>query len=66
MGRCRCGIDIHAHVVPATFPSYHPVNFHERRPVERIEAAFADETTRKRLLHDNAATFRGRAVERAS
>ncbi|AMJ63562.1 aminocarboxymuconate-semialdehyde decarboxylase [Bosea sp. PAMC 26642] len=44
----------------------YPFNFHERQPVERIEAAFPDEATRKRLLRDNAAVFLGRAVEQAS
>jgi len=44
----------------------YPFNFHERHPVDRIEAAFPDELTRKRLLHHNAATFLGRAVEHAS
>jgi aminocarboxymuconate-semialdehyde decarboxylase len=41
----------------------YPFIFHERHPVERIEAAFADEITRRRLLHDNAATFLGRDVK---
>ncbi|MFC5507380.1 MULTISPECIES: amidohydrolase family protein [Hyphomicrobiales] len=41
----------------------YPFNFHERRPVERIEAAFADEALRARLLRDNAAAFLGRPSE---
>ncbi|SEM48611.1 aminocarboxymuconate-semialdehyde decarboxylase [Bosea lupini] len=41
----------------------YPFNFHERRPVARIEAAFADEALRVRLLRDNAATFLGRLSE---
>lgn len=44
----------------------YPFNFHERNPVERIEAAFGDETTRRRLLHDNAATFLGRNARPAT
>ena len=44
----------------------YPFNFHERRPVERIEAAFADEAVRRLLLHDNAATFLGRGTESAA
>ncbi|RXT56990.1 aminocarboxymuconate-semialdehyde decarboxylase [Bosea sp. Tri-44] len=41
----------------------YPFNFHERRPVERIETAFIDERLRKRLLSENAATFLGREGE---
>ena len=44
----------------------YPFNFHERHPVERIEAAFADEATRRLLLHDNAATFLGRNARPAT
>lgn len=44
----------------------YPFNFHERHPVERIEAAFADDAVRRRLLRDNAATFLGRNVEQSS
>jgi aminocarboxymuconate-semialdehyde decarboxylase len=41
----------------------YPFNFHERNPVGRIEAAFADERLRRRLLVGNAATFLGRRDE---
>lgn len=41
----------------------YPFNFHERNPVGRIEAAFADERLRRRLLAGNAATFLGRRDE---
>lgn len=41
----------------------YPFNFHERDPVGRIEAAFADEHLRQRLLAGNAATFLGRKGE---
>ncbi|PZO04081.1 MAG: amidohydrolase [Hyphomicrobiales bacterium] len=44
----------------------YPFNFHERNPVDRIEAAFADEATRRRLLHDNASTFLGRNTRPAT
>lgn len=41
----------------------YPFNFHERNPVDRIEAAFVDERLRQRLLAGNAATFLGRKGE---
>ena len=38
----------------------YPFNFHERRPVARAEAAFADPALRARLIRANAAAFLGR------
>ena len=38
----------------------YPFNFHERAPVERVHAAFADEAVQHRLVHGNAARFLGR------
>lgn len=39
----------------------YPFAFNDREPVRRIEAAFADESVRARLLGENAATFLGRS-----
>jgi aminocarboxymuconate-semialdehyde decarboxylase len=37
----------------------YPFNFHERRPVARVETAFEDQTIREKLTRGNAATFLG-------
>ena len=37
----------------------YPFNFHERHPVERVEAAFSDQDLRDRLIYGNAAAFLG-------
>jgi aminocarboxymuconate-semialdehyde decarboxylase len=37
----------------------YPFNFHDRRPIERVESAFADADRRERLVHRNAAAFLG-------
>ena len=43
--------------------SDYPFGFHERRPVARVEAAFADDEVRRRLFHLNAETFLGVAKD---
>ena len=39
----------------------YPFNFHERRPVRRVEEAFAEPDVRERLVRRNAERFLGLA-----